>query len=72
MGCFILNLLFPAFQRAQKLHPAKIPCQNDLKGGKRVARGEFILQIKKTILSSLLWWPVLRHITAQTAVFPRG
>lgn len=28
----------PAFQRAQKVNPAKMPCQNDLKGGKKVAR----------------------------------
>lgn len=37
--CSILNPLPPAFQRAQKLNPAKLPCQNDLKGGKKVARG---------------------------------
>lgn len=34
----ILNPMPPAFQRAQKVNPAKMPCQNDLKGGKKVAR----------------------------------
>ena len=47
-------------------------CQNDLKGGKKVARGEFKLQIKKTILSGLLWWPTLKHVTAPNLLFFQG
>lgn len=54
------------------MHPGKMLCQNDLKRGKKVARGEFKLQIKKTILSGLLWWPMLKHYTAPDLLFFQG
>lgn len=40
-GRSILNSSAPCSQRAQRLHPAKMPCQDDLAGGKRAAGGEF-------------------------------